>query len=150
MNKSNLVVSHFVLRSAGILFVLVGAIFVGASLMAKNEYNQFMQNAVHIEATIESIYKREQLIEDDKVDYEVLVSYELNGVSYNAVLDSYNSSMAEGDVVNAYVIPSKPHNVKTGSKLLQNIFTGIGIAFVSIGIYMTRKSKKTQSTVSGI
>lgn len=120
MKRGNKIVNKVML-----IFLIVGALFAGVGLFVWNDTNNFINNALETEATIERIDERYH--GDGDTDYDVYVSYFVDGKSYYEELNSYNSSMREGKNITIYYNPDDP------SEIMSNDGSIIGIIFMVIG-----------------
>ncbi len=132
------------------IFFFVGALFVVLGFFLWNETNSFMKSAKKTEATITRINERYH--GDGDSDYDVYVSYFVDGKSYNEELNTYNSSMREGKNVTIYYNPDNPSEIMSGdSSFIVIIFLIIGSIFVLIPlIWFTinfRKKRKKKRII---
>lgn len=96
-----------------------------------------------VNTTITSI-ESEQIGED--TNYTVMVTYEVDGKSYDAILGAYESGWNVGDVVECEYDVSNPSSIRTGDgKTSSLIICIVGIAAVAFGIFNLIKGIKASS-----
>lgn len=127
---------YLVFGLIGLTFCLVAGIFVAESW-------SFEQRSIPVTGEISRIESYRQ--SDGDRAHRVFVRYAVDGVVYEERLNSYSSSMREGDAVSLRVIPGQPENVRDGNWLLfPLIFGGIGLAFliVVLVLWMVQRKKR--------
>lgn len=133
------------------VFLIVGIIFVALGLFIWNDTKNFMKNAIKTEATIERINERYH--GDGDSDYDVYVSYFVDGESYTEELNTYNSSMREGKKITIYYNPDNPKEIiSSDSSIIVIIFLIIGGVFVLIPLIwfiINLKNKKKRKRIIG-
>lgn len=112
----------------GLNFMIIGATVFG-TIHGK------MKDAIEIEATITDISYMGGGANDS---HNVYVSYEFEGQQYDYVrLNTYTSSMHEGDTITVYIDDNNPGEViGTGWSefIFLGVFGGIGLVFFAIGL----------------
>lgn len=133
------------------IFLIVGIIFVALGFFIWNDTKNFMKNAIKTEATITRINERYH--GDGDSDYDVYVSYFVDGNSYNEELNTYNSSMREGKKITIYYNPDNPKEIMSSdSSIIVIIFLIIGGVFVLIPLIwfiINLKNKKKRKRIIG-
>ncbi|MGN0621646.1 MAG: DUF3592 domain-containing protein [Porcipelethomonas sp.] len=115
-------------------FAAVGAIFMIAACVMLAADSSFMKTAEETTAVITDIDTDRRVSHgEERTDHTVYIEYIADGEVYNEPLGEYNSGMYEGEEITVYYDPDKPSDVRTGSKLMQYIFLGIGALFFIIG-----------------
>lgn len=105
-----------VYRAVGILFTLIGVIFLGVSLFSFISFSQFRSHAVPAQGTIRYIASE-----------AVLITYEANGQEMTRELGYRSSSMKAGDSVSIYYDPMQPEHIETAASLVLSwAFLGVG------------------------
>ncbi len=132
----------------GFLFFIIGIIFfaVGSSILISG--NSFMKNAEKTTAEIseiDSYYSGSSRL-GSKKHYNVTVEYVVDGEVYERTLNEYNSGMYEGKEIEIYYNPDNPSEIKTGPKILEIIFMGIGGLFAVIGGRISLKKRGKETT----
>ncbi len=133
-----------------IIFASIGTIFViiGLIVFVVNIFNY--KNKVDTVGTITEI---SFYYSDDKHNrnYEVYVSYIVDGKEYESKLNGYSSSFYEGKEINIYYDKDNPSKIGVKSlDLLFLIFPGIGLIFLIIGgtgILIKINKKKSEITL---
>ena len=134
----------------GFLFFIIGIIFfaVGSSILISG--NSFMKNAEKTTAEIseiDSYYSGSSRL-GSKKHYNVTVEYVVDGEVYERTLNEYNSGMYEGKEIEIYYNPDNPSEIKTGSKILEIIFMGIGGLFAVIGgVFLLRNAARKRRKI---
>ena len=128
-----------------IIFTIVGAVFVIIGVaVSGNVFNY--ENKENTIGTITEIISRRRS-NDDK-DYEVYVSYNVEGKEYESMLNGYSSNFYEGKEINIYYDKNDPNKIGMKSlDLLFLIFPGIGLIFFITGgtvILIKNKNKKLE------
>ena len=141
--KGNAASVDFIL---GLVFSIIGSVFVIVAVCFAVFQVQFEKNAVETSAVITRI----ESYRDGQGDshHKVCISYEADGQTYDAVLESYVSSWYEGKTIEVLVSRDNPGEVRAAvtSWLFVLIFGLVGFIFAVIGIIMSvlyaRKKKK--------
>ena len=141
--KGNAASVDFIL---GLVFSIIGSVFVIVAVCFAVFQVQFEKNAVETSAVITRI----ESYRDGQGDshHNVCISYEADGQTYEAVLESYVSSWYEGKTIEVLVSRDNPGEVRAAatSWLFVLIFGLVGFIFAVIGIIMSvlyvRKKKK--------
>lgn len=108
----------------GLIFLIIGIV------ISVNLFNY--ENTVETTGVITEIASYRD--SDGDKNYDVYVSYEVNGQQYESEMNSYSSSFYEGKEIEIYYDKDNPN--KIGMKSLDFIFLifpGIGLLFFSIG-----------------
>ena len=115
-----------------IIFASIGTIFVIAGLVAFGYITNY-KNKVDTVGTITEISNYHSDNKNDG-DYEVYVSYNVNGKEYESKLNSYSSSFYEGKEIDIYYGKDNPNKIGVKAlDLLFLIFPGVGLIFLIIG-----------------
>ena len=114
-----------------IIFISVGIIFLLISIIIlKNIFNY--TNKID---TIGTITKITTYNTGHNSNYEIYVSYNVEGENYESELNSYSSSFYEGKKIKIYYDKNNPHKIGMKSlDLLFLLFPGIGSILLIIGI----------------
>lgn len=124
-------VSFFV---AGLIFFLIGA------FLSTEIFNY--ENKIDTTGIITDIESYRDI--DGDVDYDVYVSYNVDGREYESKLNSYSATFYKGKEVNIYYNKEDPNKIGMKSMdFLFLIFPGIGLAFM-IGGGFNLLSKNNQ------
>lgn len=130
------------------IFFLIVDIVIFALLFSNwNDTKNFMKNAIKTEATITKIDEKHH---GGDTDYLVYVSYYVDGKSYNEELNSYSSSMREGNKVTIYYNPNNPSEIRSNDNSFDEIilllygylFILIPLIFFVINFIKKRKEKR--------
>lgn len=117
----------------GIVFLLIGIVFLSISLFSTISYNKFKESAGTCNAvitTIESHYDSNS----ESTNHDVYVRYEVNGVIYDNELNYYESSMDEGDIVTLYYNKDNPNDIMIdGQTFFFLIFAIMGAIMTIVG-----------------
>ncbi len=115
-----------------IVFILIGiSLFIIGILVCKNTFNY--EDKIDTKGTITEIIV--DYDSDGDANYDVYVSYIINGEEYESKLNSYSSSFYEGKIIDIYYDKNNPR--KIGNKDLDKITIIIpifGVIFLSIGL----------------
>ena len=115
-----------------IIFASIGAIFVVVGLFAFGYITNY-KNKVDTVGTITEISTYHSNNKNNR-EYEVYVSYNVDGKEYESKLNSYSSSFYEGKEINIYYDKDNPNKICVKSlDLLFLIFPGVGLIFLTIG-----------------
>lgn len=121
------------------LFALVGTIFLIIGIVSF-KYIFDYSNKVDTQGTITRI------VSDFDDDYDVYVSYRVDGKTYNSRLNYYSSSFYEGKKINIYYDKDNPNKIGSKSRnLIFLVFPLLGLIFFIIGlvgIIFKHKKKK--------
>ncbi len=115
-----------------IIFASIGAIFVIIGLVISGRIFNY-DNKVD---TVGTITKISSYYNDNKHDrnYEVYVSYIVDGKKYESKLNSYSFNFYEGKEIDIYYDKDNPRKIGVKSlDLVFLIFPGIGLIFLIIG-----------------
>ena len=126
--------------SLGVVFILVGLII----------YLCFFNYQNKIETT-GTITKISAYRNDNDSDYDVYVSYNVNGKDYENILNGYASNFYEGKKIKIYYDKDNPNKIGMKSlDLLFLIFPSIGLIFLIIGglgIFVKVKKKRLEKNL---
>lgn len=119
----------------GAVFLIVGVFFIILGFVLFASAKKFQETAEQTTAVITRIdtYRSRTAGGDHTTEHDVYIEYIVDGVEYNAQLDTYNSSMYEGKEIEVYYDPDNPKNVKGGGSGLLLIMSAIGAVFAVIG-----------------
>lgn len=141
MKKNRFVYVLFSIFAIAGIGLLIGAICAGIY------FSNFKSQAVKITAEITDIRKYYDI--DNELEHRAYVSYSYDGEEYeNVPLNSYSSSMYEGEKIELLCDPEHPGRIMTSSLgiILPAVLGGMGIIFALVGIIplivMRRKKKK--------
>lgn len=138
---------HFkrVFLAVGIIFTIVGLVFLGVAVGTFFSSQKFYEHAVSAEGEISKI-SRDQ----------VYVSYEAEGEEFDSRLGFYSSAMRVGDPITVYYHPEDPSVIRTkSSRMISWIFGGVGAAVLITGIILIvasfrKKSRENQLKKTGM
>ncbi|MBO5376098.1 MAG: DUF3592 domain-containing protein [Bacilli bacterium] len=135
----------------GILFLVIGIGCVVGFVFTKNSNDDFMKKAVETSAEIVRIKEKYDSLDED-YEYTVYVEFDVDGLTYEGILNEYHSGMREGDKVTIYYDPQDPENFRSGSDFLVFIPLIVGVIFAIVGsfllIFAIKKSKKIKNLKS--
>lgn len=125
------------------MLLLVGFLLFACGVVIHVIWNNTRETHIPVEAVITNISTQNKF--DDEVTHIVYIEYEYQGKTYSNTAGYYLSSMREGDYITVYIDPENPSKLglSAGSWLFK-LFYGMGIAFISGGIYSSVSSKKKQ------
>ena len=128
-----------------IIFVSIGAIFLIIGLVIFGNISNY-ENKVDTIGTITKISSHESA--NDDIDYEVYVSYTIEGKEYESKLNSYASNFYEGKEIKIYYDKDNPNEIGMKSlDLIFLIFPLIGLIFLitgAIGILVKINKRKLE------
>ena len=124
-----------------IIFTLVGiAAFIGGFFI-QNDNNKFMKTAEKTSAVITDINETSSSRDSDgdtTYNYDVIVSFVVNGVTYKGNLGSYNSDMRVGNSQTIYYNPSNPKEfMSSDADFMGYIIVSVGAIFILGGIFLS-------------
>ncbi|MDO5415641.1 MAG: DUF3592 domain-containing protein [Lachnospiraceae bacterium] len=125
-----------VFRAVGILFLLVGCVFLVVSAGLSVSSSKFYSNAIETEGEISRISQG-----------RVYVTYEAEGKEMTSPLGFYTSSMRPGDSITVYYDAEDIGRIQTKtSQILNWVFLGVGVLllFVGTGLVVGSFLKKAQ------
>lgn len=128
---------NFVSIIISVIFGLIGIVFFSAGIFVYKISSDFYKEAIKTEAIIKDIdvsysYDSDG---DKESDYDVLVSFVVDGKEYTGYLNSYNASMRVGGKTTIYYDPKNPSNFKDNSgTIIGLIFIIIGAILLIVGI----------------
>ncbi len=128
-----------------ILFFIIGIGLLIGSVFLMKDYQEFKETAVEVQATIEEIHVSRD--SDGDTDYDVFVSYQYGGESFdNVPINFYSSSMYEGKEITLLCDPAAPGRVKESSAVstpgLILVFMGVIFMLIS-GMPMLKMISKS-------
>ena len=116
----------------GSLFTFIGLITLGLGVWLYINTQSFKENAKQTEARIIDIQSEYR---NEDIDYNVYVTFNVDGKIYYGELNYYTSSMNIGDQVKIYYDPDNPNNFRSNNFEIGIIIAGIiGFAFTAIGL----------------
>ena len=128
-----------------IIFTLIGiGIFIGGFFL-QDSNEKFMKTAEKTSAVITSIERIEASVDKKgEYDYDVYISFVVNGVTYKGNLGDNYSSMQVGDSVTIYYNPKDP-NEFLGSDYKSSGYTTVivGAGIVLVGVYLSLSNYKS-------
>ena len=74
-------------------------------------------------------------------DYDVTFEYEVDGKTYTATYDCYQSDYSVGDEVKIYYDPDKPQDTSLG-KMSLPVLIGISAAALVVGVIVIIKARR--------
>ena len=127
------------LKLIGIIFSLIGGLFLAVGLAVLGAQLQYFKGAVPVEATVL-----------DLRNSETMVMYTVDGTPYTAWLTYSSSNLHSGDQLTVYYRPEAPQQpqIKAFMAIFCSIFCGIGGIFFVLGIIflcMCRHSTRLRS-----
>lgn len=112
--------------AAGLIFSLVGIIFLCVSIFLFTSSARFLAASTPVEGTIERISGQ-----------QVFVSYQVEGEEYSSRLNFYSSAMRTGEPIQLYYDNGNPAVVRTpSSQFLNWIFLAVGILLAAVGLLL--------------
>lgn len=140
----------------GIAFIIAGLVFFFVSLGIISDAKKFGETAQETTAVVTDVERhRVRRNKKYRTEYDIFISYEVNGITYNEELSGGNSTMREGETIKVYYNPYNPTDVRS-SKSVTAIhgFTAIfPVVFIAAGILMgivpsvkSSKRKKLRET----
>ena len=115
-----------------IIFTFIGSIFfvIGVVMCVSTFTQKGKVETTGVITRIES-YRDS----DGDTNYDVFVSYDVNGREYVSELSSYSSSFYEGKEIDIYYLESNPSKIGSSSMdLLLLIFPSIGLVCMLVGL----------------
>lgn len=121
----------------GIVFSGIGLLFFVIGIIFGITFSNFAAKAETTSAVITEIetYTTSSGNGSRTKHHNVYVEYSVDGVTYNALLDYFDSSMYKGGTVEVLYNPDNPGEIMGNDITISFIFTGIGIVFVIIGFF---------------
>ena len=106
------------------IFLLIGLRIISSG-------NSFKENAILVNGTITQIDEENEWVRRDgetklKKRYDVYVSYEIDGTTYNVKIDSHSSDMYEGSPIELYV---DKDNYQIARSIGTESYVGYGFVF---------------------
>lgn len=122
------------------IFIFVGLCFFIISLSFFIYQQQFIKNG---EKTIGTIIQLDYYkTNNNHIDYLVIVEYIVNNQQYKTRLNSYNSTMYEGQQIELYYLSNNPHKILTNNILLILIFFIVSLVLFTIAFFIEFKFYK--------
>lgn len=136
----------------GIVFFIVGFVFLGAGTLMLVHENEFKKTAVETSATITDIQSYSDTNGD--IQYDVYIAFDVDGKRYSGRLNAYSSSMDVGEAVSIYYDPDNPNEFMYGSATvgfiifiaLGGLFSLVGLGIVISSIMKKKKKKRLLSS----
>lgn len=126
--------SKRVIASIGIMFFIIGILFLGIGCYNFISHKDFMERADKTDAVITDIsYERKRMNGKTVKRHIITIEYTVDGVDYESEITEYKTGMYEGKTIEIYYDPNNPNDVKTNSIMLPVTFAGLGLLFVIIG-----------------
>lgn len=95
---------------------------------------EFLETALQTEAKITRIDSYYSGV-DDKLTYNVYISYTVNGINYNEKLDLYHTGMRKGQTLTIYYNPENPAICHSSNTIFVGYFViGFGVLWMIISI----------------
>ena len=157
MTKKN-TAAKSVLKVMGFVLLIGGIIFLIISLYLYIDGQSFKENVLQTTAVITKVdiyhnthmNDRNSLTSARRKNYDVYIEYEVDGVKYEGMLDSYITGMDAGESVTIYYDPADPARIKSEFSTNSMVFIFASIGFILAGIVIAliptlseRKQKKT-------
>lgn len=115
-----------------IIFANLGIIIIIVGVIVKNTIYNY-DNKIETTGIITEISYHRDI--DDNREYDVYVSYTVEGKKYETKLNGYSSNFYEGKEIKIYYDKDNPNKIGMKSlELLFLIFPGIGTIFLIIGV----------------
>ncbi len=132
MKKKKGVAGIFVI----IVFALFSTVFLLIGVFGKMSVDSFMSTAEKTDARITEIevYYHKDSDGDRHKRHRVYVEYTVDGISYDAKLNSYNSTMYEGKIIEVYYDPDNPEKIMSDDSTLFIVFMCVGGVFAAITV----------------
>lgn len=103
----------------GLIFIMIGSLFIFLS----NNTNKHIESSDFVLGYIDEIRKTED-------NYDVYVSYELDGEEFKSKINTYTSDMVEGNPINLYFDDEGKIYVSESAQ----VFHFVGYGFLYFGI----------------
>lgn len=132
MKKKTGVAGIFVI----IMFALFSAVFLCIGIFGKMSVDSFMSTAQKTDAMITEIevYYHRDSDGDRHKRHNVYVEYTVDGKPCEAKLNSYNSTMYKGKIIEVYYDPYNPEKIMSDDTTLFIIFICVGGVFAAITV----------------
>ena len=126
------------------IFLIVGVVLIVVGIVSQISTSKFLKKGIKSDAKITNIITSSDA--DGDLNYDVYVSFVVDGKVYEGRLSEYSSKMYIGGSTTIYYNPDNPNNfIGSGRKLLGYIFITLGLVFTSIAIFiMYRFAKKNR------
>lgn len=119
----------------GVVFSTIGLLFAVIGIAIGISFSDFSAKAESTTAEITRIETYTKSSNGSLTTYhDVYVKYSVDGVTYNVLLDYFDSSMYVGGTVEVLYNPDNPAEIKGNDITITFIFTGMGIVFLIIGL----------------
>lgn len=137
--KINFKSTESVFSFIGILFALIGTVFLIAGIIAFDQSQKFFSRSVQTDAVITQI-KTERYRSNGKyrTRHNVWVEYTVDGEQYEQLINYYNSNMCKGDIITIDFDPENPSKImsRSGSNLVFMIIIPMGGLFLILGLIL--------------
>lgn len=121
--------------AVGIIFFIVGILFVVIGFAAKKSHENFIETAQQTSATVTDVDVRTERKKTGKHKktrkvYDIYIEYEVDGVTYEDVYNSSSSPASVGSQIKIYYDPENPFNTR-----LETSSSGFAILSVIGGVF---------------
>lgn len=127
----------------GIIYAIVGTIFLIVGITISVHNNNFLNNAQQTNAVISRVEKEYYYDSDGerKAKHSVWVKYEIDDRQYEELLDYYSSDMRKGDTIIINYSPDDPSKIitKIGSNIIGFVIIPLGGIFALLGLVFILK-----------
>ena len=136
-----------------LILLIVGIGMIAGGIYGLSYIKRIDKEFVSTTAKIESIKQHTKLRHGKRRTHrDVIVSYEANGKMYTENLNSYSSSMKEGDSISLKYNPTQPEDIR--SVEIENIIFLVlifsGITLLIIGLFVPRIFRKLKNRENSI
>lgn len=115
----------------GGVFSAIAVIFIAVIAVIAADVSEFRKNAEEISAVITGLDYYTAGLSGTECD--VYISYEYDGEEYSGTLSYYTSDMRVGDMVDIYVDPECPWEIRSDSAILYIVFGIMAVVFGAVG-----------------
>ncbi len=129
----------FVTTLLGAIFAFIGVVFMIVGFIMKAEDARFKETALETTAVITDIeaYTRRDSEGKKRTDYDVYVEYTIQGQTIREKINSYSSSMYEGQTITVLYSPDNPFDVRVDAGFSAHIvFIAMGGFFALLGLLL--------------
>lgn len=139
------------------IFLFIGVVLFAIGVLIYISNQNFKRSAVQTKSVITDINRYRDYSttnSGDRYNYEVYVSFTVDDVIYEGILNEWNSGMYVGQSITIYYNPNNPLDFRKDSSLILFIFIPIGLLFILIGavsliMMIRRNSNKNKLIESG-
>ena len=124
---------------------LIAAV-IGIFLCAVGIYLSFFETKGFLTTTAVIDRIEETWVGDDDTNYDVWVTYSVDGRTYQGELDTYNGSYREGKRIKIYYDPENPERIHGDSRKFGMILWVAGPIVTAVAIVTMVKDKRTNTT----